>query len=84
METVLGHIVRGGGVRLHSLGVVFQAMEARRQFDRASLRPALVISLLSRVRWLAGIGLSILGWPLQADALLLAPLVVVQPALACG
>ena len=36
------------------------------------------------MRWLAGIGLSILGWPLQLVALLLAPLVVVQPALACG
>ena len=29
-------------------------------------------------------GLSILGWPLQIVALLLAPLVVVQPALAAG
>ena len=31
-----------------------------------------------------GTGLSILGWPLQVIALLLAPLVVVQPALAAG
>ena len=31
-----------------------------------------------------GTGLSILGWPLQVLALLLAPLVVVQPALATG
>ena len=68
----------------YSLGVVLQAMEARESPSELSLRPALVISLLSRVRWLAGIGLSILGWPLQLIALLLAPLVVVQPALACG
>jgi len=37
-----------------------------------------------RARWLLGTGLSILGWPLQIVALLLAPLVVVQPALAVG
>ena len=37
-----------------------------------------------RARWLLGTGLSILGWPLQVVALLLAPLVVVQPALAAG
>jgi drug/metabolite transporter (DMT)-like permease len=37
-----------------------------------------------RPRWLAGTGLGLLGWPLQAAALLLAPLAVVQPALAFG
>ena len=37
-----------------------------------------------RGRWMLGTGLSILGWPLQVIALLLAPLVVVQPALAAG
>jgi drug/metabolite transporter (DMT)-like permease len=36
------------------------------------------------MRWLAGTALSILGFPLQVVALLLAPLVVVQPALAAG
>ena len=39
---------------------------------------------MRRARWLLGTGLSILGWPLQVVALLLAPLVVVQPALAAG
>jgi hypothetical protein len=45
---------------------------------------ALARNLLTRVRWLAGTGLSIMGWPLQVLALLLAPLVVVQPTLAAG
>ncbi len=40
--------------------------------------------LVRRARWLLGTGLSMLGWPLQVVALLLAPLVVVQPALAVG
>ncbi len=37
-----------------------------------------------RRRWLAGTALSVLGFPLQVIALLLAPLVVVQAALAGG
>ena len=45
---------------------------------------ALAWRLVRRARWLLGTGLSILGWPLQIVALLLAPLVVVQPALAAG
>ena len=43
-----------------------------------------MIGLFQRTRWLLGTGLSMLGWPLQVLALLLAPLVVVQPALAAG
>jgi drug/metabolite transporter (DMT)-like permease len=84
VETLLGILLAAGASACYSLGVVLQAMEARETSSELSLRPALVISLLSRARWLAGIGLSILGWPLQLIALLLAPLVVVQPALACG
>ena len=48
------------------------------------LRLALAWRLVRRARWLLGTGMSILGWPLQIVALLLAPLVVVQPALAAG
>lgn len=48
------------------------------------LRPSLVGYLARRPRWLAGTALGVLGWPLQAAALLLAPLTVVQPALAFG
>lgn len=40
--------------------------------------------LVRRPRWLAGTFLNILGWPLQTWALTLAPLAVVQPALAFG
>jgi drug/metabolite transporter (DMT)-like permease len=44
----------------------------------------LVRNLVKRARWLLGTGLSLLGWPLQLLALSLAPLVVVQPAMAAG
>ncbi len=59
-------------------------MEAREAPRSEQLRPALALRLLRRVRWLGGTGLSMLGWPLQLLALSLAPLVVVQPALALG
>lgn len=39
---------------------------------------------MTRVRWLFGTGMTVLGWPLQILALAFAPLVVVQPALASG
>jgi hypothetical protein len=64
--------------------VAFQAMDAKQAPHEAHLRLALARSLITRGRWLIGTGMSILGWPLQILALMLAPLVVVQPALAAG
>ena len=69
---------------LYSLGIALQAMDAKQAPQREHLRLALAWHLLRRARWLLGTGLSILGWPLQVVALLLAPLVVVQSALAAG
>jgi hypothetical protein len=59
-------------------------MDAREAPQEEHLRLALARGLIRRVRWLSGTGLSIMGWPLQVLALGLAPLVVVQPALALG
>ena len=69
---------------LYSLGVALQAMDAKRTPHTEHLHPALALNLVRRARWLAGTGLSMLGWPLQVVALLLAPLVVVQPTMAMG
>src|SRR6202020_10469 len=69
---------------LYSVGVALQAMDAKESPEGEHLRLALAWRLVRRGRWLLGTGLSILGWPLQVIALLLAPLVVVQPALAAG
>jgi hypothetical protein len=68
----------------YSLGFSYQALEAREAPGEEHLRPALALRLLKRARWLGGTGISMLGWPLQLVALALAPLVVVQPALALG
>ncbi len=69
---------------MYNLGIALQAMEARASPPEHGMRLSLVAGLLRRPRWLAGTLLTILGWPLQTAALLLAPLAVVQPALAFG
>jgi hypothetical protein len=84
VDLVLGIGAAVGASTLYSLGIALQAMDAKEAPHEEHLRLALAWSLLRRARWLAGTGLSILGWPLQIVALLLAPLVVVQPALAVG
>jgi FtsH-binding integral membrane protein len=84
LKLVLGIMAAIGASSLYSLGVALQAMDAREVPAGHHLRISLVRQLVVRARWLAGTGLSILGWPLQVVALLLAPLVVVQPALAAG
>lgn len=73
-----------GASVFYSLGIALQAMDAKEAPAEEHLRLALVWGLVRRGRWMLGTGLSIIGWPLQVLALLLAPLVVVQPALATG
>ncbi len=84
VDLVLGIGAAVAASTLYSLGIALQAMDAKQAPHGEHLRLALAWRLLRRARWLLGTGLSILGWPLQLVALLLAPLVVVQPALAAG
>ena len=49
-------------------------MDAKQTPREEHLRLALARGLIRRSRWLIGTALSILGWPLQVIALLLAPL----------
>jgi hypothetical protein len=84
VDLVLGIAAAVGASSLYSLGIALQAMDAREAPHEEHLRVSLVLGLLKRARWLLGTGLSVLGWPLQVTALLLAPLVVIQPALAFG
>jgi hypothetical protein len=83
-ELILGILAAIGASVFYSLGIALQAMDAKEAPHEEHLRLALVWGLVKRGRWMLGTGLSILGWPLQVIALLLAPLVVVQPALAAG
>ncbi len=68
----------------YSVGVLLQSLEARDVPSSESLRLSLLKNLVSRKRWVLGTLCVILGWALQAAALGLAPLTVVQPALAVG
>lgn len=84
VKLVLGIACAFGASTLYSLGIALQATAARQEPAERHLRPSLFIGLLQRARWLAGTALTIIGWPLQLLALVFAPLLVVQPALALG
>jgi hypothetical protein len=72
-----------GASVLFNVGLVVQAQAARSAADDE--RPlGLAATLVRRSRWLAGTALAAAGWPLQLLAYGLAPVVVVQPALAAG
>jgi drug/metabolite transporter (DMT)-like permease len=83
-SVVLGAGAACAASSMYNLGVALQAIEARVVPADRGLRPSLIARLARRPRWLAGTALGVLGWPLQAAALLLAPLTLVQPALAFG
>jgi drug/metabolite transporter (DMT)-like permease len=84
LDLTLGIAAAIGSSIFYSLGIAFQATDAKQAPREQYLRAALLLGLLRRSRWLLGTGLTVLGWPLQVLALSLAPLVVVQPALAMG
>lgn len=84
VDLILGIAAAVAASTFYSLGVALQAVDAKRVPHAEHLRIGLARDLLGRARWLAGTGISILGWPLQLVALLLVPLVVVQPTLAAG
>lgn len=69
---------------LYNGGIALQALEARETPPEQALRPSLLAGLFVRRRWLLGTLLVTAGWGLQAAALLVTPLTVVQPILAVG
>ena len=79
---LIGVLTALAAATLYAAGVALQSLDARRSDSCDALRPALLLGLLRRPRWVIGGVVSFLGWPLQAVALAEAPLAVVQPALA--
>ena len=69
---------------LFNLGLVLQALEARREPPELELRLKLVLVLVRRWRWVLGFLLGVVGVGPQVLALSLAPFVIVQPALVVG
>lgn len=68
----------------YGLAVVIQAREARAVPRESGARTRLLVRLAGRRRWWLGNAIGVAGWPLQTAALTLAPLALVQPALAAG
>lgn len=81
---MLGALAALAASALFSAGLVLQATETRAVDSRFSLHLSLITQLISRPRWVIGTVVTVLGYPFHVVALLLAPLTVVQPALAAG
>jgi drug/metabolite transporter (DMT)-like permease len=67
-----------------ALGAVLQQHAAAGQPLEHNMRPSLVVRLVQRPMWLAGIGMNGFGTLLQLAALWRGSLVTVQPLLVCG
>lgn len=81
LEVAAGTLCAVGAAACFDGAVAWQALEAR-QVPKDE--PRLLLRLVRRKRWLAATALAALGWPLQLAALSLAPVTLVQPALASG
>ncbi|MGH3744768.1 MAG: DMT family transporter, partial [Mycobacteriales bacterium] len=75
---VLAGLAAGGCFAMS--GVLQQQVASSRPPDE-SMSPRLILDLARQRRWLAGLGLAILSYGLQALALSFGPLAVVQPLL---
>jgi drug/metabolite transporter (DMT)-like permease len=69
---------------LYALSTSLQALEARRTPTSTALRASLLLRLVRRPLWLAGTAAGVVAWPMQAAALALGSVALVQPALGFG
>src|SRR3954465_7797114 len=82
-ELLGGIALAAGAACCFDGAVALQAVEARAVGER-TVGAGLLRSLIARPRWLAATVRGGAGWALRVAALSLAPLTVVQPALALG
>jgi hypothetical protein len=80
----LGALAAVAASSLFSVGLVVQSLEAITISDDHSLHLSLVVRLLRRRRWVLGGVVMLVGFAFHVTAFTLAPLTVVQPALATG
>jgi hypothetical protein len=69
---------------LYAIATSAQALEARATPRETALRTSLLARLVRRPVWLAGTAAGLLAWPVQAAALSLGSVALVQPALGFG
>src|SRR4051812_31253252 len=81
-STWLGALAAATASSLFSVGLVLQASEARNIPESYALRPSLITQLARRPPWVLGGAVILIGFGFHVTALAIAPLTVVQPALA--
>ena len=81
-DTVIGVGAALTASALYAVAVGLQALEARQVPTEHSLQVSLLTRLVRRPLWLLGAATGFLGWVLQAVALSVAPLTLVEPILA--
>jgi drug/metabolite transporter (DMT)-like permease len=69
---------------MYAVSSSLQALEARRTSPATALRASLIARLVRRPVWLAGTAAGAAAWPLQAVALSLGSIGLVQPSLGFG
>ena len=80
MRVVLAVLLAFASASLYALSTSLQALEARRTPRTTALRAALIARLVRRPMWLAGTAAGLVAWPVQAVALALGSVSLVQPA----
>ncbi len=84
VERLCGLALALAAAGCYALAIVIQAREAKALPRERGARTRLLVRLARRRRWWIGTAIGLAGWPLQTAALTLAPLALVQPALAAG
>lgn len=84
MRVFVAILLGGLTSTMYALATTLQALEARRTPTASALRASLIESLVRRKLWLLGTACGLLAWPIQAVALSLASVAIVQPALGLG
>jgi drug/metabolite transporter (DMT)-like permease len=84
VNILIAILIAGATSSLYALSTSLQALEARREPASQALRASLLKRLVRRPLWLAGAAAGVIAWPLQAVALALASVAIVQPALGLG
>ena len=80
---LVGIMLAAAAAACYDGAVALQALEAR-ALGSGYRGAGLLSGLVRRRRWLAATGLAVAGFTLHVAALAVAPLTVVQPALALG
>ncbi|MFL5955253.1 MAG: hypothetical protein ACJ76I_14215 [Gaiellaceae bacterium] len=84
MRVFVAILLGGLTSSLYALSTSLQALEARRSPTGTALRASLLQTLVRSRLWLLGTAAGLVAWPLQAVALSLASVSIVQPSLGLG